>query len=639
MKRNVFSKIFAILIAVTLLFPWGVKPVNAVEGDGSKDYGFSEYAPGEEEAKENLSKKEADLEAAKEEKQQAYDDAEEALNNKKEKASDAYEDAQNKTKEAEEDLSNKEQALEDAKDEKAAADKEASDKEEALKAAQKDADAKKAAAEAAEEKKAKGSLGFFEGRNENAANIIKERIANQDGDDWGNTELGKEGDATSLDNMKKTFDFIREGNSLRASDEYNSGMNKEPLKVNDVLMAIAQIQANASAGKVGHSQLKSVGENLAWGHSDPFDGWYDEEKQNWIVKNGEPTGHYLNITNSENEASREYSITGFAIVDKEGTKYGIAHGQTFGGQSWYEGSDEPSYSVDDYEKAFDEYRDQIEKDIKAYKDAQEAVKKAQEEKDAADKKAKEAKEALDKAQKEKNAAEKALEEAKDAEEEAKKEKEALEDITLEQVLSATSSDDELNEYGKKYMAACDKIEEAEKAVEEAQKAYDAIVVTDFVVTLNQKNYKLGETFENADVTITITHKDGSKEVVKVDNNPNYFKDTAIPTSADSPAIINTDDGTKQKNQVFSMMGKDVTLPVTLDVPEEEIILPTTCPAATPPGTMEDQPAAANTPAKTVDGKKPVVDTADNTNALMWIYGMYISMFIATSALLVRKKYN
>lgn len=88
-----------------------------------------------------------------------------------------------------------------------------------------------------------------------------------------------------------------------------------------------------------------------------------------------------------------------------------------------------------------------------------------------------------------------------------------------------------------------------------------------------------------------------------------------------------------------MMGKDVTLPITLDVPEEVTIEPTTYPAATPQVTPKNQPAVVNEPAKQADGKKPVVDTADNTNALMWIYGLYISMFIATSALLVRKKYN
>ena len=47
-------------------------------------------------------------------------------------------------------------------------------------------------------------------------------------------------------------------------------------------MAIAQVQANASAnhlrntGELAHSQLYPVGENIAAGYNDPFDGWYDE---------------------------------------------------------------------------------------------------------------------------------------------------------------------------------------------------------------------------------------------------------------------------------------------------------------------------------------------------------------------------
>lgn len=150
------------------------------------------------------------------------------------------------------------------------------------------------------------------------------------------TVIGDAADATSLDNMRASFDLMRECNALRA------GEGLPPLKVTDRLMAIAQSNLNWSDGHVQHSQQFSVGENLAWNYSDPFTGWYDGERET-------RGGHYMNIINES------YTLTGFAVctANRSGN-YDISHGQVF----LYE-TGEPSFTVDEYEARFDAYFESI----------------------------------------------------------------------------------------------------------------------------------------------------------------------------------------------------------------------------------------------------------------------------------------
>ena len=221
---------------------------------------------------------------------------------------------------------------------------------------------------------ARGSLGFFESVGaENAASILERRAGVSDS--WGSTEIGAYGDATSLENMKRSFDFIRECNSLRASDKYNKGVNKKALLVNDTMMAIAQVNTNASATKIAHSKLHEVGENLAWGlpNESPFHRWYNDELKIWRNNGDGKTGHYLNIANPENEDVRIYATTGYAITDKAGTSYGIVHGQSFSNYRWYSpDSAETNYTVDEYEARFLEYYNKV------YGDLEEAEKELEE---------------------------------------------------------------------------------------------------------------------------------------------------------------------------------------------------------------------------------------------------------------------
>ena len=171
------------------------------------------------------------------------------------------------------------------------------------------------------------------------------------------TVKGDPNDATSLSNMRKSFDFMRECNRLRAGE----GLGE--LRVTDRLMAIAQSDLNWSDKNIAHSQQFNVGENLAWNYPDPFRGWYDEEK----ASRG---GHYLNIVNSS------YQTTGFAVCTAgRSGMYSVSHGQVF----YFVTDGEQSYTVDEYEARFNAYSDSIgaiQKQLDAYAAAAERARQA-----------------------------------------------------------------------------------------------------------------------------------------------------------------------------------------------------------------------------------------------------------------------
>ena len=89
----------------------------------------------------------------------------------------------------------------------------------------------------------KGSFGFFEAMGSQAAIDIlnNAKYASY-------TKKGDPNDATSLENMKVTFKWIREANRLRALE------GLAPLKVTDLLMAMAQSNANWSDTNMDHSR-------------------------------------------------------------------------------------------------------------------------------------------------------------------------------------------------------------------------------------------------------------------------------------------------------------------------------------------------------------------------------------------------
>ena len=133
---------------------------------------------------------------------------------------------------------------------------------------------------------AKGSLGFFEsldptdasGAQATLKGNILESGGKLDSELIKYTELGAENDATSLENMKATIEYLKECNAIREKD------GVAPLKVDYYTMALTQLKANWSAktDKGHYSGLYCNGENIANGYggenNSPFKGWYTEEK-------------------------------------------------------------------------------------------------------------------------------------------------------------------------------------------------------------------------------------------------------------------------------------------------------------------------------------------------------------------------
>ena len=57
---------------------------------------------------------------------------------------------------------------------------------------------------------------------------------------------------------------------IQEGTDPESGQSLGILKVTDYMMATAQADANYSLTNIGHAQQFDIGENLAWGYSDPL---------------------------------------------------------------------------------------------------------------------------------------------------------------------------------------------------------------------------------------------------------------------------------------------------------------------------------------------------------------------------------
>ena len=148
------------------------------------------------------------------------------------------------------------------------------------------------------------------------------------------THMGADGDATSIINMSKAINLLKEQNTLRANE------GKQPYKVSLLALANAEAESNYAYVVGGHpvfytetqfegygykpiyeGAIEGGGENFAWGYSDPFDGWYiqekknvelydkkdrgetlTEEEKNFLAADGE-TGHYYNVVSSRFDLS------------------------------------------------------------------------------------------------------------------------------------------------------------------------------------------------------------------------------------------------------------------------------------------------------------------------------------------------
>lgn len=163
------------------------------------------------------------------------------------------------------------------------------------------------------------------------------------------------GDAVSLEAMDIALDYVDIYNYYRARENSEEGTNLSTnVGVNCRMLAISIVQCDWSRARFEHSQAFSVGENLAWGYDNPFDGWYDKEKENYKqnpVWSGD-TGHYLNIVDNHYQSGyTQTAVTGFAICLDSAT-YGICHEQSF--DKWY--YTDVVYSVNQFRSLwFDDY--------------------------------------------------------------------------------------------------------------------------------------------------------------------------------------------------------------------------------------------------------------------------------------------
>lgn len=169
-------------------------------------------------------------------------------------------------------------------------------------------------------------------------------------------------DASSFKNVFDALDFIDECNRLRKEE----GLSE--LKVTDLMMACAIADANFADHHIAHPEQFNVGENLAWGYSNPFDGWYDEEKALYEGGNTkfEDVGHYLNIINGN------YLVTGFAINTERSNMYGVTYCQVFSS-----GESGTVYSVSEYRNRLQQYYNSLVNAEDAYEEALSALQDAQ----------------------------------------------------------------------------------------------------------------------------------------------------------------------------------------------------------------------------------------------------------------------
>ena len=85
-------------------------------------------------------------------------------------------------------------------------------------------------------------------------------------------EKGNSSDAASLENVKRSIDFLNEANQLRANE------GKSELRVSYKLMALAVLNNDMCAGSGQSANNTGFEEDLAFGFEDPFDGWYSSER-------------------------------------------------------------------------------------------------------------------------------------------------------------------------------------------------------------------------------------------------------------------------------------------------------------------------------------------------------------------------
>lgn len=309
-------------------------------------------------AEGNYTNEKATLEQLKQEKSSKESD----YNNKKQ----ATQEAKTALATAELEKTNQQNAVNDKTQEKTNLEQTIPSKEEELNQLKEKLNADKLAWEnskvEAQNQIAKGSKGFFETMNsELALKVLKNTQTGANGTLMtSHTQMGNAQDATSLDNMIKAIQYVKQGNVFRTAGDNNFTATNE-LRLTDELMAVAQLNANYSKTySDGHSRYlgpfpRAAGENLAWG-GDPYNGWYTAEKafydhnggsvtygdnktyryDNWLLNT---TGHYEHIMD------QKFAYTG----------YGFASGTSTSAQVFWDITRDTSYTADEYLARLENY--------------------------------------------------------------------------------------------------------------------------------------------------------------------------------------------------------------------------------------------------------------------------------------------
>lgn len=262
--------------------------------------------------------------------------------------------------------------------------------------AQSAAEAAQKAVEEAQAKINQGALGFYQSLAEsdsagssNAVSILTKASVNDQLSDNMKTKIGAEGDATSLENMKKALDFLASGSQLRAAD--HPDLTK--WKVTNTIMAAAQVYTNAKTDAAGldtdyHDFFGSgfILQGQIYGHEcgeDLYQGWYTEEKavseyyakyfreNNGSIPTAEEVAAALNISVDKVKASHyqsiidsNYEYTGIGYNNNPSLN---ANGDTAVQIFAQPASGEKSYTIDEYRALFDAYYSSV---TKALTDAQ-----------------------------------------------------------------------------------------------------------------------------------------------------------------------------------------------------------------------------------------------------------------------------
>lgn len=119
-------------------------------------------------------------------------------------------------------------------------------------------------------------------------------------------------DALSTHNLKRAVSLMKELNELRAKPDNCQG-SVGNVKVDFDLMMFSAWSGYISEQTGDHTLFQqdiydgTYAECLAWGYSDPFEGWYYEEKEIYDSNQEGVTGHYTIMT------SPDYTTVGLTI--------------------------------------------------------------------------------------------------------------------------------------------------------------------------------------------------------------------------------------------------------------------------------------------------------------------------------------